>query len=126
MTLVIWTIEVPAIPATNKLCKLVNARKEESEAYVGKMMVWRIIWQLLAMGMSTVSVPEQGAPPTKVLSFVDVQQRWHIFPAATFPGSEFAAFPATMRKPYDYLKQAIDFWRKWLTFLNAVTLLFWM
>ena len=69
------------------------------KTYVGKMMVWRIILQRVSCGIPTVSVPLQGAPPTKGVSLVDVQQRWQMLPLATWLSSVFAALPANMRKP---------------------------
>jgi hypothetical protein len=100
MALMIWTIEVLAIPATNCSCKpLIQEKGKWYKTYVGKIMVWRIILHVVDIGMSTVSLPEQGAPPTNVFSFVEVQQRWHMFPEATFLASVFTALPAIMRKP---------------------------
>lgn len=62
-------------------------------------MVWRIILQRVSWGMATVSEPVQGAPPTKLLSLVDVQQRWQMLALETLLSSVFAALPASMRKP---------------------------
>jgi hypothetical protein len=47
-----------------------------------------------------VSEPLQGAPPTKVLSLGEVQQRWQMFDPLTFLGSVLVAEPASMRKPF--------------------------
>lgn len=66
---------------------------------MGKMMVWRIILHLVSCGIPTVSEPVQGAPPTKLLSLVDVQQRWQMLPLETWLSSVLAALPASMRKP---------------------------
>ena len=54
--------------------------------------------------MATVSLPVQGAPPTKLLSLVEVQQRWQIALLSTLLGSVFEAFPAIMRKPYIFVR----------------------
>ena len=62
-------------------------------------MVWRIILQEGLAGMSTVSLPVQGAPPTNGLSLVEVQQRWQMLLFATLLGSVLAALPASIRKP---------------------------
>lgn len=63
-------------------------------------MVWRIILQDLEAGMSTVSDPVQGAPPTKGLSVYEVQQRWQMLAFGVLLGSVLAALPASIRKPY--------------------------
>jgi len=71
----IGTVEILSIPASCNLLVRMNQNNSGREAYAGKMMVWRIILQDGSAGMSTVSVPVHGAPPTKVLSLVDVQHR---------------------------------------------------
>ena len=63
-------------------------------------MVWRMSLQVLLVGISTVSLPEQGCKPIKVLSLGAVQQRWQILPDCTALGSVLAAFPASIRNPY--------------------------
>lgn len=96
--------------------------------YAGKMMVCLIILHFGSEGISTVSFPEQGAPPTKVFSFGDVQQRWQIFPFVTLLGSVLEALPASIRKPYTFHVSkphrrafvALRDHRACLTFLNAV------
>jgi hypothetical protein len=67
---------------------------------VGKMMVWRMSLHLGSLGMATVSLPVQGAPPTKVDSEGEVQHRWQMFESLTLLGSVLAAEPASMRKPF--------------------------
>lgn len=69
------------------------------QAYVGKIMVWRMSLHLGSLGMATVSLPEQGAPPTKVLSEADVQQRWQILDSFTLLLSVLVADPASIRNP---------------------------
>lgn len=63
-------------------------------------MVCRIIWQFEPNGISTVSEPEHGAPPTNWSSFDEVQHRWQMLPLLTELGFVLAALPASMRKPY--------------------------
>lgn len=69
-------------------------------AYAGKMMVCRIIWQFEPDGISTVSEPEHGAPPTNWSSLAEVQHRWQMLPELTLLGFVLAALPASIRKPY--------------------------
>jgi hypothetical protein len=57
--------------------------------------------QLGSAGISTVSVPVQGALPTNLLSSVEVQHLWQMFPEETFDLSVFAALPANIRKPFN-------------------------
>jgi len=64
------------------------------------MMVWRMSLHFGSFGMATVSEPVQGAPPTNVLSELDVQQRWHMFEPLTLLASVFVAEPASIRKPF--------------------------
>lgn len=73
--------------------------KEVKATYAGKMRVCRIIWQFEPDGISTVSEPEQGAPPTNWSSFDEVQHRWQILPELTLLGFVLAALPASIRKP---------------------------
>lgn len=67
--------------------------------YAGKMMVCRIIWQFEPDGISTVSDPVHGAPPTNWSSFGEVQHRWQMFPELTLLGFVLAALPASIRNP---------------------------
>jgi hypothetical protein len=105
VTPVVRAIKVDAIPASMVRRELLaNGKRMEGipdmlETYAGKMMVCRIILQLVEWGISTVSDPEQGCAPTKLLSFVEVQQRWQIFPDETLEVSVFEASPAIIRKP---------------------------
>lgn len=62
-------------------------------------MVCRIIWQLEPDGISTVSEPEHGAPPTNWSSVGEVQHRWQMLPELTLLGFVLAALPASIRKP---------------------------
>lgn len=62
-------------------------------------MVCRIIWQFEPDGISTVSEPEHGAPPTNWSSLAEVQHRWQMLPELTLLGFVLAALPASIRKP---------------------------
>lgn len=91
--------------------------------YAGKMMVCRIIWQLEPIGISTVSEPEHGAPPTNWSSFGEVQHRWQMLPELTLLGFVLAALPASIRKPYriDSVTQSMSMPSETTpTFLKAV------
>lgn len=67
--------------------------------YAGKMIVCRIIWQFEPEGISTVSEPEHGAPPTNWSSVGEVQHRWQMLPELTLLGFVLAALPASIRNP---------------------------
>lgn len=104
--LVVRRVKVLAIPASAVFWVRILARKTEKKrtvgkrnTYVGKMMVWRIILHEGSAGMSTVSLPVQGAPPTNWLWFVEVQQRLQMLALVTLLTSVLAASPAIIRKP---------------------------
>jgi hypothetical protein len=69
-------------------------------AYVGKIKDWRMSLHLGSLGMATVSLPEQGAPPTNVLSEGEVQHLWQMLESLTLLLSVFVAEPTSMRKPF--------------------------
>ncbi len=109
VALVVRAVQVLSIPASKVSLSVTRLPYRDDnvklggwgrrETYVGKMIVWRIILQDGLAGISTVSEPVQGAPPTKGVSVVLVQQRWQMFAPCTLLGSVLAAFPASMRKP---------------------------
>jgi hypothetical protein len=68
--------------------------------YVGKMKDWRISLHLGSLGMATVSLPEHGAPPTKLLSEAEVQHRWQMLESLTLLLFVLVAEPTSMRKPF--------------------------
>jgi hypothetical protein len=53
-----------------------------------------------SLGIATVSEPEQGAPPTKVLSEGEVQHRWQMLASLTLLLSVLVAEPTSIRKPF--------------------------
>jgi hypothetical protein len=67
---------------------------------VGKMKVWRISLHFGSLGMATVSLPEQGAPPTNWLSEAEVQHRWQMLESLTLLVSVLVAEPTSIRKPF--------------------------
>jgi len=102
VALVVGAVEVLAIPTTVDSTLASDTASHKlviGKTYVGKIIVWRTILHWGLAGISTVSDPEQGAPPTNWLSFVEVQQRWQMLPLATLLSSVFAALPAIIRKP---------------------------
>lgn len=64
------------------------------------MMVCRMSLHLGPLGMATVSLPVQGAPPIKVFSLVEVQHRWQMLESLTLDGSVLVADPASIRNPF--------------------------
>lgn len=92
-------------------------------------MFWRIIWQLVPVGISTVSLPVQGAPPTNTFSSLLVQQRWQMLPPFTLLVSVLVAWPVTIRNPYEDQIRGLGTWFEhklslmtFHTFLKAVVL----
>jgi hypothetical protein len=77
-------------------------------AYVGKIRVWRMGLHLGSLGTATVSLPEQGAPPTMVLSDAEVQQRWQLLETLTLLLSVLEAIPTSIRKPYQQISEGLS------------------